>query len=169
MDEFFRSLLALPRLTSSVLVSHLLLSFLSPSPNSNNSYVYSHNTGLQAQSVMYTVASPGGDEEPVVLLDPNKLSEDGTVSLVREREASFFSSSSSSFFLFLLLPLRERPLSPFFSSPSVEREREGLLSLFFLLPSPPPYSLTRPRKKKSKNHPASRSPWAALPSATTAR
>ena len=44
------------------------------------SYVYSHNTGLQAQSVMYTVASPGGDEKPVVLLDPNKLSEDGTVS-----------------------------------------------------------------------------------------
>jgi len=42
-------------------------------------YVYSHNTGLQAQSVMFTAPQPAG--EPTVLLDPNKLSDDGTVSV----------------------------------------------------------------------------------------
>lgn len=42
-------------------------------------YVYSHNTGLQAQSVLFTAATPAGD--PTVLLDPNKLSDDGTVAL----------------------------------------------------------------------------------------
>lgn len=49
---------------------------------------------------MYTVASPGGDEKPVVLLDPNKLSEDGTV---RERRV-FLSFFLFFFFLLLLLP-----------------------------------------------------------------
>ena len=43
------------------------------------SYVYSHNSGLQAQSVLYTQPSPDGD--PTVLLDPNTLSSDGTVAL----------------------------------------------------------------------------------------
>jgi len=42
-------------------------------------YVYSKNDGLQNQSVLYTV--PTLEAEPRVLLDPNKLSADGTVAL----------------------------------------------------------------------------------------
>lgn len=40
---------------------------------------YTYNSGLQAQDVIYVVDRPG--EKPRVLIDPNKLSTDGTVAL----------------------------------------------------------------------------------------
>ena len=42
-------------------------------------YFFSRNSGVQNQSVIYTMAKLG--DEPTELLDPNKLSEDGTVAL----------------------------------------------------------------------------------------
>lgn len=60
-------------------------------------WFYSRNTGLQNQSVLYTALSL--EEEPTVLLDPNLLSEDGTVSLANyapSRDGRFLAYAISS-------------------------------------------------------------------------
>jgi prolyl oligopeptidase len=51
----------------------------SPPVKRGGRYFFSHNNGLQNQDVLYWIADL--DDEPIPLLDPNTLSEDGTVAL----------------------------------------------------------------------------------------
>ena len=48
-----------------------------------NRFYYSHNSGLQAQSVTYSLSSLE-DTHPKVFIDPNTLSEDGTIALMQK-------------------------------------------------------------------------------------
>ena len=59
-----------------------------PSRHSNGKWYFYRNDGLQNQSVLYEMDSP--DSEPRVFLDPNTLSDDGTVAL----KGVFFSHDS---------------------------------------------------------------------------
>lgn len=60
-----------------------VVSFLTTLRPNLQFYVYRHNSGLQAQSVLYYKESidPKDTSAPKVLIDPNALSSDGTVSL----------------------------------------------------------------------------------------
>ncbi|HUV14905.1 MAG TPA: prolyl oligopeptidase family serine peptidase, partial [Acidobacteriota bacterium] len=49
----------------------------------NERYFFSHNSGLQAQSAIFRLDTLDG--EPIEVLDPNQLSEDGTVALTSYR------------------------------------------------------------------------------------
>ncbi|KAJ1424203.1 Peptidase S9, prolyl oligopeptidase, catalytic domain [Sesbania bispinosa] len=82
-----------------------------------NKYFYFRNTGLQPQSVLYVQDSLEGEAE--VLLDPNALSEDGTVSLSRcsvRKDAKFLayglSSSGSDWVTIKVMRIQDKHVEP---------------------------------------------------------
>ncbi|CAH2067535.1 unnamed protein product [Thlaspi arvense] len=82
-----------------------------------NKYFYFHNTGLQAQSVLYM--QDDLDAEPEVLLDPNTLSDDGTVSMNTfsvSEDAKYLayglSSSGSDWVTVKLIKIEDKKVEP---------------------------------------------------------
>jgi prolyl oligopeptidase len=80
-------------------------------------YFYFHNTGLQAQSVLYM--QDNLDAEPEVLLDPNTLSDDGTVALNTfsvSEDAKYLayglSSSGSDWVTIKLMKIEDKKVEP---------------------------------------------------------
>ncbi|XP_010471763.1 PREDICTED: prolyl endopeptidase-like [Camelina sativa] len=82
-----------------------------------NKYFYFHNTGLQAQSVLYM--QDDLDAEPEVLLDPNTLSDDGTVALNTfsvSEDAKYLayglSASGSDWVIIKLMKIEDKKVEP---------------------------------------------------------
>ncbi|KAF3525518.1 hypothetical protein F2Q69_00051700 [Brassica cretica] len=80
-------------------------------------YFYFHNTGLQAQDVLYM--QDDLDAEPEVLLDPNTLSDDGTVALNTfsvSEDAKYLayglSSSGSDWVTIKLIKIEDKKVEP---------------------------------------------------------
>ncbi|KAG2254620.1 hypothetical protein Bca52824_084756 [Brassica carinata] len=76
-------------------------------------YFYFHNTGLQAQDVLYmqafSLSSDDLDAEPEVLLDPNTLSDDGTDA---KYLAYGLSSSGSDWVTIKLIKIEDKKVEP---------------------------------------------------------
>ncbi|KAK7351788.1 hypothetical protein VNO77_11482 [Canavalia gladiata] len=82
-----------------------------------NKYFYFHNTGLQPQNILYVQDSLEGESE--ILLDPNALSEDGTVSLSKlsvSEDAKYLayalSSSGSDWTTIKVMRIEDRNVEP---------------------------------------------------------